>query len=211
MKFIRVANTTTPSDILKYLYSDLTIPKLIISVTGGAKTFTIPHRIKKAFKEGIIKAAATTDAWIITGGTNTGVMRLVGEAVAEEYPTYSLEKKLTVLGIATWGVIYDRKLLERELEHKEDYVEERGKEKRDVLLDPNHNNFILVDDGSERQFGREIDFRISLETFINKEKEVPTVLIVVNGGPNTLETVAKSMDNDIPVLILSVNINGMPF
>jgi len=58
-------------------------------VTGGAKNFTIPHRIKKAFKEGLVKAAASTGAWIITGGTNTGVMRLVGEAVADEYPKYS--------------------------------------------------------------------------------------------------------------------------
>lgn len=29
----------------------------------------------------------------------------------------------------------------------------------DVLLDPNHTHFILVDDGSEGQFGKEIEFR----------------------------------------------------
>ncbi len=80
-------------------------PKLILSVTGGAKNFMIPHRMKKAFKEGLIKAAAATGAWFITGGTNTGVMRLVGEAVAEEYPKYPANTKLTVLGIATWNVI----------------------------------------------------------------------------------------------------------
>jgi len=34
-------------------------------------------------------------------GTNTGVMRLVGEAVADEFHTCNL----TVLGIATWGKI----------------------------------------------------------------------------------------------------------
>lgn len=92
-------------------------PQLILSVTGGAQKFTIPHRMKKAFKRGLIKAAASTGAWIITGGTNTGVintskwalwriryvyfkvMRLVGEAVADEFHTCDL----TVLGIATWG------------------------------------------------------------------------------------------------------------
>lgn len=81
-------------------------PKLILSVTGGAQNFTIPLRMKKAFKEGLVKAAATTGAWIITGGTNTGVMRLVGEAVAEEYAKYSTDReedRLVVLGIATWG------------------------------------------------------------------------------------------------------------
>ena len=98
--------------MIQHLYSKegfkLSPPKLILSVTGGAQNFTIPLRMKKAFKEGLVKAAATTGAWIITGGTNTGVMKLVGEAVAEEYPKYSTDsdkEQLVVLGIATWGNI----------------------------------------------------------------------------------------------------------
>jgi transient receptor potential cation channel subfamily M protein 2 len=106
---------TEPCDMVHFMYSNkqwnLPKPKLIISVTGGAQNFTIPHRMKKAFKEGLIKAAASTGAWIITGGTNTGVMKLVGEAVAEELPKYSSDTKLTVLGIATWGKIALRKNL----------------------------------------------------------------------------------------------------
>jgi hypothetical protein len=61
--------------------------------------------MKTAFKRGLIKAATSTNAWIITGGTNTGVMRLVGEAVSEEF------NKLIVIGIATWGKIALRKKL----------------------------------------------------------------------------------------------------
>ena len=53
--------------------------------------------MKKAFKEGLVKAASSTGAWIISGGTNTGVMRLVGEAV-EEYQNFSSDSKLIVLG-----------------------------------------------------------------------------------------------------------------
>jgi transient receptor potential cation channel subfamily M member 2 len=93
--------------MIQFLYNpegwNLQRPQLILSVTGGAQKFTIPHRMKKAFKRGLIKAAASTGAWIITGGTNTGVMRLVGEAVADEFHKYN--QKLTVLGIATWGKI----------------------------------------------------------------------------------------------------------
>ena len=91
--------------MIQYMYSyegwNLERPQLILSVTGGAQKFTIPHRMKKAFKRGLIKAASSTGAWIITGGTNTGVMRLVGEAVADEFHTCNL----TVLGIATWGKV----------------------------------------------------------------------------------------------------------
>jgi hypothetical protein len=52
-------------------------PNLIISITGGAQDFTIDANTKKAFKKGLIKAAKTTNAWIVTGGTNFGCMRLV--------------------------------------------------------------------------------------------------------------------------------------
>ena len=34
-----------------------------IFIVGGAKNFSIPQRIKKAFKSGFIRAAATTGAW----------------------------------------------------------------------------------------------------------------------------------------------------
>jgi hypothetical protein len=99
---------TKPSDMIEYMFGpevgwQLQAPKLIISVTGGAQKFTIPQRMKKAFKRGLIKAAASTGAWIITGGTNAGVMRLVGEAVADEFHAQS--NNLVVLGIATWGKI----------------------------------------------------------------------------------------------------------
>lgn len=82
-------------------------PKLILSVTGGAKNFAVNPRIKNAFKNGIIKAAVSTDAWVITGGTNQGVMKLVGDAVADEYT-----HNLTVIGVATWGAVQNREQLE---------------------------------------------------------------------------------------------------
>lgn len=35
---------------------------------------------------------------------------------------------------------------------------------------------------------------------------VPTILIVVNGGPNTLKTVIEALDNKIPVVVLAVSV-----
>ena len=69
IKYIRVENETDPRDMIEYLYNqnedgwNLPRPSLILSVTGGAKKFTIPLRMKQAFKSGLIKAAATTGAW----------------------------------------------------------------------------------------------------------------------------------------------------
>ncbi len=72
---------------------------MILSVTGGAQQFTANSDIKSAFKLGLMKAAKATNAWIITGGTNFGVMKVVGDAVDQDLSAHDL----TVLGIATWG------------------------------------------------------------------------------------------------------------
>jgi hypothetical protein len=38
------------------------------------------------------------------------------------------------------------------------------------MLDPNHNYFIFVDDGSREEYGKEIDFRVKLEEELRKNK-----------------------------------------
>lgn len=80
-------------------------PKMIISVTGGMrKNFNVDESIKASFKLGLIKSAISTNAWIVTAGTNVGVSSLVGDAVEEDLHA----RDLTVLGIANWGIIADR-------------------------------------------------------------------------------------------------------
>ena len=115
------------------------------------------------------------------------------------------------------------------------------------MLDPNHTHFILVDDGTEGQFGKEIEFRALLESELRKGKSlkfyednrnlkkklssrasiieleksndynvpeedldktetVPMILIVVQGGPNTLITVEHSLKQSVPVLVFAVTI-----
>ena len=49
-------------------------------------------------------------AWIISGGTNTGVMKIVGEAVNDyQMTSASSDQKIVALGIATWGIINNKK------------------------------------------------------------------------------------------------------
>lgn len=177
---------------------EMNMPKLIISVTGGAQNFHTPQNVKNAFKLGLIKAATSTNTLIITGGTNTGVMKLVGEAIVESVVDLS---KVTVLGIATWGKVADRENL-LATEKCIDYHPEPG---NDVKLDPNHTHFILADDGSTGKFGVEIEFRSNLEKKLKNclvSEKIPTILIVVQGGHNTLGTVMKAVENDVPILVL---------
>ena len=187
----------------------LEMPKLILSVTGGAQKFDVSSRLKKALKTELMRAAVSTNAWIITGGSNSGVMKLVGEAVADQ----SHKHNLTLIGIATWGRVSNRKMLT--LDNNTQAIISN------CSLDSNHTHFILVDDGSENQFGKEIEFRAKLEEEIRRGKsleqyrnknetlenrsQIPMILIVVNGGPNTLRTVIEYVKVKIPVLILEVS------
>ena len=82
----------------------------------------------------------STGAWIITGGTNTGVMAFVGEAVRDHMlTTGASEQNVVALGIATWGIVDNKDSLD-------------SQETDDVSLVMSHfsGNLSLVDySGSE--------------------------------------------------------------
>lgn len=90
-------------------------PKLLISVTGGAKNFKMKLNIKNAFKKAIIKAAISTDAWLVTGGTEEGIMKIIGEAFRESTIRLGDRKKLVLLGISNWTTIRNNHLLARKV------------------------------------------------------------------------------------------------
>ncbi|XP_072020326.1 transient receptor potential cation channel subfamily M member-like 2 [Amphiura filiformis] len=102
-EYVRLDHETETNSILELLQKDwkLTRPSLLISITGAAEEFSCEDR--GAFFDGIVNAADITDAWIITGGTNVGVMKYTGEAVNKHQDTTG--KDVTTIGIATWGVI----------------------------------------------------------------------------------------------------------
>ena len=62
--------------LLQHQWS-LELPKLVISVHGGIANFDLQPKLRRVCHQGLLQAAKTTGAWIITGGTNTGqsVMR----------------------------------------------------------------------------------------------------------------------------------------
>ncbi len=51
-------------------------------------------------------------AWIVTGGTSTGVMEFVGDAVKDfMLQSGSSDQHVVALGIATWGIVDNRESL----------------------------------------------------------------------------------------------------
>ena len=81
-KYVRLADNTTIASVKEFIVEQWGLlrprPHLVLSIVGGAKNFHMDGRKKETFKAGLIGAARATNAWVLSGGTNTGVMKLVG-------------------------------------------------------------------------------------------------------------------------------------
>lgn len=60
-----------PDKIVNYMTTVLgyELPRLLISITGGAMDFELSRQLEQTLKRGLRRAAEATDAWVITGGT----------------------------------------------------------------------------------------------------------------------------------------------
>ncbi|CAH2306513.1 transient receptor potential cation channel subfamily M member 2 isoform X1, partial [Pelobates cultripes] len=213
-KYVRVSSDT-PSHVLYQLMTEhwgLEVPNLLISVTGGAKNFHMKMRLKNIFRRGLVKAAQTTGAWIITGGSHAGVMKQVGEAVRDFcMGSSNKDNDIVTIGIATWGIVHNRKsLISTTGAFPAEYQLDEENQGNQSCLDNNHSHFILVDDGTNGRYGVEILLRAKLEKFISeqtKEKggvaiKIPIVCVVLEGGPGTLDTIYNAISNNTPCVIV---------
>uniref|UniRef100_A0A914UJE4 G-protein coupled receptors family 1 profile domain-containing protein n=1 Tax=Plectus sambesii TaxID=2011161 RepID=A0A914UJE4_9BILA len=150
-------------------------------------------------------------AWIITGGTATGVMKYVGDALKEHQLStgFADSKRLVAIGIAAWGCIDNNVCLE---DADGDGSFPAVYSIRDCAegfapLDHNHTCFILVDNGTANIYGTEIALRAKLEAHIRTKcaasgVHTPVVLIVCEGGVNTLEQTRDAIKCAIPVVVI---------
>lgn len=113
-----------------------------------------------------MKAAKTTNAWIITNGLNKGVSKHVGNAVQKEHGMGFKKGRVVTLGISPWGITENRhSLIGRNKEKTYNLLEHTNT--HNILLNPRHSHFLLVDNGSLGKFGGESIFRRRLEKYIS--------------------------------------------
>ncbi|UJR12701.1 hypothetical protein I4U23_016875 [Adineta vaga] len=113
-EYIRLSLNTNAETTVKFMQEGwrLPIPDLIISVTGGAKSFEMSTRLRKVFQRGLVTAAVTTNAWLITAGTNAGVVKEVGEALNNyRYKNKKHGLDVPCIGIGSWGYTAGNELL----------------------------------------------------------------------------------------------------
>uniref|UniRef100_A0AAX7U0R2 non-specific serine/threonine protein kinase n=1 Tax=Astatotilapia calliptera TaxID=8154 RepID=A0AAX7U0R2_ASTCA len=207
-KYVRLSHDTRPDSILRLMLKEwhMELPKILISVHGGVQNFDLHPRIKQVIGKGLIKAAVTTGAWILTGGVNTGVAKHVGDALKEHCSRSS--KKICTIGIAPWGVIENRNdLIGRDIIAP--YQTLLNPLSKLNVLNSLHSHFLLVDDGTVGKYGAEVTLRRELEKHINLQKiharigqGVPVVALIFEGGPNVILTVLEYLQESPPVPVV---------
>ncbi|XP_023578761.1 transient receptor potential cation channel subfamily M member 6 [Octodon degus] len=206
-KYIRTSYDTRLDHLLHLMLQEwkMELPKLVISVHGGIQNFKMPSKLKEVFSQGLVKAAETTGAWILTEGINTGVSKHVGDAL-KAHSSKSLRKIWTV-GIPPWGVIENqRDLIGKDVVCM--YQTLGNPVSKLTTLNGMHSHFILSDDGTVGRYGNELKLRRNLEKYLALQKihscsrqGVPVVGLVVEGGPNLVLSVWEMVKDQEPVVV----------
>ena len=109
-------------------------------------------------------------AWIITQATNKSILNC-------------FSKKTVCIGIASWGSVYNRKLLTKfgktVYYHSLNHFLSETTEETGVNLEKRHTHFLLVDDGHINKVGGEIEFRINLEEALRRLKDSGNLIYIL--------------------------------
>jgi hypothetical protein len=157
----------------------ITSPRAVILLFGGAAGLDDSRKahLVTLFADGVTPVTAELGALIIDGGTQSGVMAMMGEAVARCPGTSQL------LGIAPKGKIT----------HPE--IAGTSAVSDGAPLEPNHSHFVLVE---SNEWGGETGKMLELARAFN----APTVAILVNGGAIAADEALQSVRNGWPLLVI---------
>jgi hypothetical protein len=176
-----VVITTTRDAHAKAVLNALEIgsPRAVILLFGGAAGLDDSRKAHLAalFADGVTPVAAELGALIIDGGTQSGVMAMVGEAVARN------GRRSQLLGIVPAGKV----------------TYPGGPAKGGIAdgapLEPNHSHFVLVE---SNDWGGETGKMLELARSFN----APIVAILVNGGAIAADETLQSVRNGWPLVVI---------
>lgn len=174
----RAAWVRHPSQVraaLRELGLDATRPTLV--VLGGAAGLRENHResLDGLFAEQVVPLLDELGAAAVDGGTDAGVMRLMGKARA------SAGARFPLVGVVPTGMVR--------------VPGDPATERAETDIEPNHSHFVLVP-GNE--WGDESPWLEEIARLVAGDR--PSVTLLVNGGDIAFEEVARSVGGGRAVL-----------
>ncbi len=170
---------TPATDVLKTL--GFQQPKALIIVIGDANEFddSLKARLKFLCNLGIARVAAEGEAVIIDGGTQAGIMEMMGQAVAEQ------GRQSILLGVAPSGIVtYPGGPV-------------GGSISQSAPLDPNHSHFVLVEGNN---WGDETSMMYKLVDELGKK--IPVLAILVGGGEIAKHEAWQTVQRRWPLIVI---------
>jgi len=156
-------------------------PRSLIMIAGGAARMVslIHANLTRLFIDGIAHIAATRHALVIDGGTQSGVMELMGMGIAQQ------PQRPPLLGISPIeNIIYPGKTPLRATNEL-------------TPLDPNHSHFVLVD---SNEWGGETETMYALAEVYSQS--CPSVAILVNGGAIAKNEILYNVRQNRPIIVV---------
>ena len=175
-KLVSVSRGTPMAGLIESL--GISPPKNLILLIGGADKLDekLTSRLTQLFSRGIARAAADAEALIIDGGTQAGVMQIMGQSIVDR------GRKSSLLGVAP--------------AEKVTYPGGPPVTGNDSApLDPNHSHFVLVDG---KEWGSETEALFELAAAF----KVPVLAILVNGGAIAKNDMLQSVRRNWPVIVI---------
>jgi hypothetical protein len=158
----------------------LTSPTPILLVIGGADTLNpaVERRLERLFERGVVRAAAETGSTVMDGGTASGVMGVLGRAVAAS------DASAPYLGVAPAGKV----TFEGDEHHRS-----AGTTK----LEPNHTDFILA---NSDEWGDETSLLFEVLDELSTAR--PAVAVLAGGGSNTIDEVRLAIERRMRIVVI---------
>ncbi|XP_008413218.1 transient receptor potential cation channel subfamily M member 4a isoform X2 [Poecilia reticulata] len=214
--FLRLSCDTPPNIIYNLMTAHwgLPSPNLVVSVVGGEGHEKIKPWVRDILRKGLVRAAQSTGAWILTGGLKEGVSRCVGEAVKDHGAAASTvsQKKVIAIGVTPWGLVHNRQQLVNTQGSFPARYYVQNTTHDTYSLDNSCQAFLLVDNGSIGQRGGETVFQVNLEDYISHQRtgiwgsgsiEIPVLCMLISGETRMLERIDTSLKKATPWLVLA--------
>jgi len=199
---IFVKANTSPRYILKELGAD-PLPRGIITVSGGAKDFPpdVAERARQVIERVIVPLTFEHDLLVVDGGTAAGVVKLIGEAFARKGQAGLEAAAAAEPADQSKGSSRPRRYLMGFVPaSKITYPGLKRSRQSYTPLEPNHLSFVLVIDAKE--WGGEVKTLFKFLEYLSRNKHIPIVNLVVNGGRITIKEVYHATRQGRPVILL---------
>ncbi|MBD1842977.1 hypothetical protein H6F89_06055 [Cyanobacteria bacterium FACHB-63] len=159
--------------------TDLPVQRPTLVVIGGAKYLSDDdlQRVRSLFTESLAPIAQRFNAVVVDGGTNAGVMRLMGQARAELRATFPL------VGVSPKRLV----ILPNQSSSAEDAAP----------LEPHHTHFFLVPGD---HWGAESEWMASIASAI--AQDAPSITILINGGDVTWRDAEENIKTGRSLIVI---------